>query len=55
MLQNLLYAAVVIGALKIKWVKIRIFLHNFLLCISLNMSFGCHLDGSFEYPQHMFG
>ena len=30
------------------------------LSISLNMCFGCskepsHRDGSFEYPQHMFG
>ena len=30
------------------------------LSISLNMCFGCskelsHQDGSFEYPQHMFG
>ena len=29
------------------------------LTISLNMRFGCskepsHIDGSFEYPQHMF-
>ena len=32
---------------------------NIYLSISLNMCFGCskepsHLDGSFEYPQHMF-
>ena len=31
----------------------------FFLSISLNIYFGCskeasHLDGSFEYPQHMF-
>ena len=33
---------------------------NIFLPISFNICFGCskepsHLDGSFEYPQHMFG
>ena len=32
---------------------------NIFLSVSLNMCFGCskelfHLDGSFEYPQHIF-